>query len=643
MKRLVHIILSILLLAGGELVAQPCGNNKPFTYAGDDSTICSSQNIVYLNAVLKKANGATWGGGTGTFIPNNTTLNAQYVPSQAEIDNGGVTLFIYTTGNGNCSPHRDTVQITILKAPESDVTGPLKLCEYASSANYSVTALTGASYDWHVVGGTIASGSGTNSISVNWGSAGPGYIYCVQTDSNGCSGVGSIDPISRFNFSTSDLGHADVGADAVSFDSDAKSDGFGMYIDANCGSNKGLDLVLNSTDLDRGKMCMTFSWQRDESQASFFKRGNTEFYISGGVLYAKFVQDSAGTAKNIGPLNTGYTVPSDDVFRYFTFCYDSASGIARLLVNDSIAYEYNSGENSSLYWTGSGNAELGTIMDGNCSGNALLDWINIAIPISLVQKPSAEIEGDSVLCRNTNGSYSSDTLNHVNYLWTSSGGNIISGQGTPNVEVTWTSLNPWLSLSVTDTVNGCDSIYVFYPQINQAALPVLSGDDSLCVDEASFVVSSNPGFDITWSYTGSPSQSPVLSSDTFAYSYATAGNYYIRLNLEDTATGCAAEDSLPVWVQAYPTPSITGPSILCLNSADVFETVNTTNSFSWSLSNGNGSLISGQGSNQVSIQGMNVGSLQIQLVETDPYFGCETNSNKTVQVMGTPVTSPIQH
>ncbi len=643
MKRLQHILFSLLLLAGSELLAQPCGNNAPFINAGNDTTICSSQNIVYLNASLRRANGATWGGGTGTFIPNNTTLNAQYVPSQAEIDNGGVTLFIFTTGNGNCSPHRDTVEITILSAPASDVRGPSKLCEYASGANYSVTALTGASYDWHVVGGTIASGLGTNSISVNWGSAGPGYIYCVQTDSNGCAGVGSIDPISRFNFSTYDLGHAEVGADAISFDSDAKTDGSGMFIDVNCGASKGLDLVVNGSSFDRGKMCMTFSWQRDESQASFFKRGNTEFYISGGVLFARFAQDSAGTAKTIGPLNTGYTVPNDDVFRYFTFCYDSASGIARLLVNDSIAYEYNSGGNRPLYWTGSGNAQLGTIMDGNCSGKALLDWINIAIPISIVPKPETSIEGDSIVCHNTNGIYYSDTLNQVRYQWSLSGGTLLSGQGTPNVEVNWTSLNPWLSLAVTDTVNGCDSIFVFFPQINQAAMPVLSGDDSLCTDEAAYVVSSNPGHIYTWSYTGAASPLPVLYEDTFAYSYSAAGNYFIRLSVEDTSTGCSAEDSLSVWVQSYPSPAITGPSILCLQSTDVFQTPATTNTFTWSLSNANAGLVSGQNTRQISVQGLNVGSAVIQLVETVPNFGCETTATKAVQVMSTPVTGPIQH
>ncbi len=40
------------------------------------------------------AGSATWSGGTGTYAPNNTTLNAVYTPSAAEITAGTVTLDI---------------------------------------------------------------------------------------------------------------------------------------------------------------------------------------------------------------------------------------------------------------------------------------------------------------------------------------------------------------------------------------------------------------------------------------------------------------------------------------------------------------------------------------------------------------------
>lgn len=643
LKQWRHILILILALGSqGKLLAQPCGNNSPFAYAGDDSTICSSHNIVYLNAVLKKANGLTWGGGTGDFFPDNTSATTNYVPSQAEIDAGYVTLFVYTTGNGNCSPHRDTVQITILSAPESPITGPDKICEYSSGNTYSVPSLTGGSYSWHVVGGTIASGSGTNSVSVNWGSAGPGYLYLVQTDSNGCQGVGSIDPISRFNFSTDDLANASVGPDAVSYDSDAHTNGYGMYISGNCGSSKGLDLELSGSTLDRGKMCMTFSWQRDESQASFFKRGNTEFYIDGGVLKIKLEQSTASGSNVIGPVSTGYTVPNDDVFRYFTFCYDSASGIARVLVNDSIAFEYNTGSNSSLYWTGAGNAMLGTIMDGSCSKKALLDWINIAIPISIVPKPGAEITGDSALCINTSGSYSADTLSLVRYTWTANGGTILSGQSSPNIDVLWTSASASLSLYLADTVNGCDSIVTYYPQINTIAHPGISGEDSVCTsEEVAFSAGSN-SFIMTWAASGSPTNYPYSTADSFGVSYSNAGVYYINLSVSDTVSGCSNEDSVALWVNSWPTPSINGPDILCLGSSELFSTSTNTNQYSWYV-DANASIQSGSGSSEVSILGSAVGMVNITLIETDPYFGCSTSDNKTVEVKPIPVTSPIQY
>lgn len=132
-----------------------------------------------------------------------------------------------------------------------------------------------------------------------------------------------------------------------------------------------------------------------------------------------------------GPINTGYSVPNDDVFRYFTFCYDSASGIARVLVNDSIIWNYETGTASSLYWTNAGNATVGSIMDGNCSGNPLLDWVNISIPISIYGRPVSSLSGIDEVCVNATEAYFCDTPSYVRYSWTANTGSVVSGQTSP--------------------------------------------------------------------------------------------------------------------------------------------------------------------------------------------------------------------
>ncbi|MBL0738587.1 family 16 glycosylhydrolase [Flavobacterium sp. GN10] len=66
------------------------------------------------------------------------------------------------------------------------VTGDSKVYQNETSKTYSVNAIAGATYNWTVpAGATIASGQGTNSITVNWGTSG-GDVSVAATVS-GCN------------------------------------------------------------------------------------------------------------------------------------------------------------------------------------------------------------------------------------------------------------------------------------------------------------------------------------------------------------------------------------------------------------------------------------------------------------------------
>ncbi|MCD9018407.1 T9SS type B sorting domain-containing protein [Parachryseolinea silvisoli] len=79
--------------------------------AGAAAAICADQTVTLAGVVGGGATGGTWSGGTGTFAPNNTTLNAVYTPSAAERTAGTVTLTLTTTGP--CAVKTDAVTITI--------------------------------------------------------------------------------------------------------------------------------------------------------------------------------------------------------------------------------------------------------------------------------------------------------------------------------------------------------------------------------------------------------------------------------------------------------------------------------------------------------------------------------------------------
>src|SRR6185295_12490211 len=125
--------------------------------AGTDQSVCaSSPNVLLAGSVSGAGSGGTWSGGSGTFNPNVTTLNATYTPSAAEITAGTVTLTLTSNDpSGPCPAASDTVTITIDAPALADAGTDQTVC--ASSPN----VLLAGSVSGAGSGGTWSGGSGT--------------------------------------------------------------------------------------------------------------------------------------------------------------------------------------------------------------------------------------------------------------------------------------------------------------------------------------------------------------------------------------------------------------------------------------------------------------------------------------------------
>ena len=81
--------------------------------AGVDQVIGTTETAILNGSLTGDATGAVWStSGTGTFQPDNTTLNATYVPSPADVIAGSVTLTLTPVG-GSCSNTADNMLLTI--------------------------------------------------------------------------------------------------------------------------------------------------------------------------------------------------------------------------------------------------------------------------------------------------------------------------------------------------------------------------------------------------------------------------------------------------------------------------------------------------------------------------------------------------
>ncbi len=90
----------------------------PTANAGSDLSVCANNATVALGGSVTIATGGQWSSnGTGTFSPNNTSLNTNYIPSNADTTAGSVTIYLTTTGNGSCFASIDSLVVNFTPAP----------------------------------------------------------------------------------------------------------------------------------------------------------------------------------------------------------------------------------------------------------------------------------------------------------------------------------------------------------------------------------------------------------------------------------------------------------------------------------------------------------------------------------------------
>lgn len=126
----------------------------PLVNAGSDIEACENNPAVNLNGSVIFAGGGQWSGGSGSFNPNNTTLNATYTPTAAEISGGNITLTLTSIGNGTCFPEEDEVTISFTDAPVANA-GP----DQTYCANNAAVILNGSVAN--AGGGSWSGGGGT--------------------------------------------------------------------------------------------------------------------------------------------------------------------------------------------------------------------------------------------------------------------------------------------------------------------------------------------------------------------------------------------------------------------------------------------------------------------------------------------------
>lgn len=170
----------------------------------DTITVCANNASVSLNgSVTGPTTTGKWtSSGNGIFSPNNSTLNATYIPSAADTAAGQIMLYLESTSNGNCNVVFDSVLVIISNAPKVNA-GPNQLiCSNDATIQLAGSVIGGAFTGvWSGGTGTFSPGntSLTGSYSPSATELANGSLVLTLTSANNGT-CNAVSDAVQFNF-----------------------------------------------------------------------------------------------------------------------------------------------------------------------------------------------------------------------------------------------------------------------------------------------------------------------------------------------------------------------------------------------------------------------------------------------------------
>jgi len=561
---------------------------------------------------------------SGTIVSGGTTSTVV-----AKWDNTGPQwISMNCTNTLGCQAISPVIKnVFIRPIAQPVISGPDNLCEGVSGIVYSTqTGMT--NYLWSISsGGVITSGAGTSAITVQWNNSG---IQQLQVNYNLPGGCPAISPA---------LVNVNVHARPQ------------PHIYGPDGLCKGSTGVLFYTD---GGM------------------NNYQWTVSpGGIINSGAGTDSIHTSWNVSGLqsvtltyiNSFGCTPVAASVHNITVNPLPAPSIAgpSTVCNGSTGLIYSTQANKTNYsWTISPG---GIITSGQGSNSIHVNWIATGLQqittnyydsnlctapspatyaVNVFPIPSPSITGPSTACAGTNAVYSTQA-SMSGYLWTvSSGGSILSGQGSPTLTVKWNQAG-----TGTITVNYANSsgCYAINPAavsvtVYAAPLPTITGPARTCM-HTTVTFSTQTGMN-NYTWTVSPGGSIISGNGTASVQvyWQNSGDQAISLTYAN-AQGCYPLQATQKNVRVHPLPDpvITGPATVCnLSSGIVYRTQAGKTNYFWTVTSG-GQIASGQGTDSVKVNWLVTGFQHLTVTYLDSNL-CSPIQPGTFLVTVNPVPNP---
>ena len=515
------------------------------------STPVASNNGPLCKGATLNLKASTVSGASYTWTGANTFSSSSQNPSKTGVTTADTGVYSVTATISGCTSPAGTTTFHLSPSPAPSISGNTAVCA-SSSSSYSTTNNSGSTYKWTISGATIASGSGTSSISVSFGSStGTVSLKVVETNSGGCKDSSSIS-INVLSKPTPNVGSAQTICNGNS---------------ASIGGTSTSGHTYSWTSNPSGFTSTSSNPSVSPSVTTTYKL--TETITSGGCSASDSVKitvtpvPSAPTASSNSPICAGQTLnlKASNVTGG-TFSWTGPSSYSSSSQNPNITGTATS--NSGSYSV--------TVTVSGCTSTAA------STSVTVNARPTPSASGSTTVCANSSTSYSTTNNSGSTYAWTISGGSITSGASASTANVTWGSGSSG-SLKVVETnSSGCKDSSTVSITINPLPSATVGSATTICNgNSASIGASSTSGHTYSWTsnpsgYTSSSSNPTVSPSSTTTY----------KLTETITSSGCTKSDSVKITVNPLPSASTSSATSICSgNSTSIGAASTSGHTYNW--------------------------------------------------------------
>jgi autotransporter-associated beta strand protein len=602
-------------------------NPNPTPVVSGLVAVCANQTSVTYSTTNVGGNAYSW-----TVVGGTVTSGAS--TNSITVDWGGAgsgTVHVQETISATtCSITTANYNVTINPNPTPVISGLTTVCANRTGVVYSTTSNSGRSYLWTISGGSITAGSTTASATVTWGAAGTGTIQVTETIiATGC--VTTTSPYSVLKNPNP--------TPVVSGPNAA------------CVNASGL---IYSTPFVSGN---TYSWSLPGGGGSITAGGATDqatvTWTGSGARTIRVTETITATGCNVNSSNFNVTVNPNPT--------PAISGINIVCSGQNgVSYSTPTNAGRNYAWTVAG----GAIASGAGTASITVNWAAAgAGTVQLVEtviatgcststpnynvtinpNPTPSILGLNSVCAGQTGvTYTTANVGGNSYAWSVSGGSITSGVGTNAIVVSWGVAGAG-NVTVTETIIATDCAITTsaYPvTVNPNPTPFIVGSNNVCSNQTGVTYSTAlvAGGSYTWVVSGGTIVSGA-GTNSIQVDWGTTGSGTVQLTETVIASTCSITTPvLNVFINAPPTPAITGISTVCSDQFGVgYSTPSTGNIYFWSVSGG--SIASGAGTNAITVNWGSAGTGTINLTEISLSTGCIT-ATSPFNVIINPLPTP---